>query len=76
MILIQEEKENLRAFDIHKIGENQFAFKVNVNNIRVGSPAYVMVKMNDEDVPDPTEMKLFPIRVKYSYRISANSCLP
>lgn len=63
MILIQEEKENLRAFDIHKIGENQFAFKVNVNNILVGSPAYVMVKMNDEDVPDPTEMKLFPIRV-------------
>ena len=66
MILIQEKKENLRAFDIHKIGENQFAFKVNVNNIRVGSPAYMIVKMNDEDVPDK-EMKLFPIRVKYNY---------
>ena len=70
MILFQEEKEKLlekaRAYDVHKIGEN-FAFKVNVNNIRVGSPAYMIVKMNDEDVPDPTEMKLFPIRVKYNY---------
>ena len=66
MILIQEEKENLRAYDVHKIGENQFAFKVNVNNIHVGNPAYVMVKMNDKDVPDPTKMNVFPIRVKYN----------
>ena len=69
MILFQEEKnilqENSRAYDVQKIGENQFAFKVNVNNIRVGSPTYGMVKMNDEDVPD-TKMNLFSIRVKYT----------
>jgi len=67
MLLFQFEKEELlekaRAYDVHKIGEN-FAFKVNVKNIRVGSLAYMIVKMNDEDVPD-TELKPFefPIRV-------------
>ena len=70
MVLFQYEKEELlekaRAYDVHKIGEN-FAFKVDVKNIRVGSPAYMIVKMNDEDVPD-TELKPFefPIRVKYN----------
>ena len=61
--------ERARSSDVHKIGD-LFAFKVNSNNILVDSVAYVLVKINDEDVPDP-KIELFPIRVQYKIYFKA-----
>ena len=71
MILFQNEDmlERARSSDVHKIGD-LFAFKVNSNTIFVDSLAYVLVKINDEDVPDP-KIELFPIRVQYKIYLKA-----
>jgi len=67
MILFQEENEDMiymekaRSSDVHKIGD-LFAFKVNLNTICVDSQAYMLVKINDEDVPD-SKIEPIPIRV-------------
>ena len=66
MILFQEENEDMytekaRSSDVHKIGD-LFAFKVNLNTICVDVQAYMLVKINDEDVPD-TKIEPIPIRV-------------
>ena len=75
MILFQEENEYMytekaRSSDVHKIGD-LFAFKVNLNTICVESQVHMLVKINDEDVPDT---KIDPISIRVQYKKKFRTC--
>ena len=60
-MILHHQGDEILSSDVHKIGD-LFAFKVNVSNI-CGDLAIMTVKINDEDVPASSELKMFRIRV-------------
>ena len=73
--MFQEENEDMymekaRSSDVHKIGD-LFAFKVNLNTICVESQVHMLVKINDEDVPDT---KIDPISIRVQYKEFFRTC--